>query len=880
MKRGVLLLAGVMIGVACVAQGGAAAAEAQFPWRDAEVKVVSRALAGQEQSLCVGTNQTIHLKGREYTNTACVRGAGGETRVAFYLNGQGVRVAAIAFPTDVDFYDIRGLCVGAARCDYASKTDTFALPQGPIGFYTSMGIYSHFSEQLERFIDPGTMTAYYQFVPHASPVMIKRGSSNAAVNAFAFSENGHWAIAEVISYGFIRIDVASGQTRRVMAPGADYGYGFDPSYELAISDTGKEVAAVGRNVGIDIFEVDSQCGDTLTDTSDKYFSREVNPCRGVSVDRFQLFPTFLYATSPKFNISGTQLGITVTAQNYSRERAVLSPTSLASNISLAFMSLGDSFTSGEGETSNDHYLMGTDTEVHRCHVSDRSYPYLVGASWGTDVKSVACSGAQTNDIVGSGVYMGQGDRTKSLSESDRKSLETVGLRSFQPGIVRQLDFITTYTPSVVTVSIGGNDAGLMDKLRACLGVDVCEWVKDDSRRQATADEIKGIYGKLRQMIGNVRTMSPGSRVVLVGYPRVVNEAEEAHCSPLLNTLLKPEERRFMDESIKLLNMTLEMAARSEGVTYVNIQDALVGHRLCDRASDAMNDIRWGLDAAPIQALPQLKVIGSESFHPTPLGHSLVAQALLRALPLPPDKADCNNCAYGTVLPEESSYWKAESDVTGVQTPRQVKSSIVSEQAHRPGNVLSIATNPFVFRQGTTVVIELHSQNRQLGEIKVDGSGKVSAEATLPEETIDGFHTLHLFGTSWSGEVIDVYQVIEVRSQGYGTLPINGSDTADSINQKMKVSGVVIHAADSAKEGLYKGWSPTMPIASHNGTVLGSFSSLSGTAKLVVPPAAQEAHDVFFQAMANSFVLGGMGLMGLGLSFFWLIRRRQGIDKQV
>src|SRR5690606_32712651 len=88
---------------------------------------------------------------------------------------------------------------------------------------------------------------------------------------------------------------------------------------------------------------------------------------------------------------------------------------------LDYLALGDSYSSGEGDTERDkrtgqkYYRSWTDVEEdaawgqprEKCHISTRSYPYILaqGMALGDPVNgpstrwhSVACSGARIRDV--------------------------------------------------------------------------------------------------------------------------------------------------------------------------------------------------------------------------------------------------------------------------------------------------------------------------------------------------------------------------------------------------------------------------------------------------------------------------------------------------
>src|SRR5690606_20913664 len=125
------------------------------------------------------------------------------------------------------------------------------------------------------------------------------GTHQFAVESVALSKNGKWALFELRGYGIVRLDVITLEARRVIAPGADYGLGHDPSYELAISDDGREVVAVGKGLGFRFVHVNDTCGDYLVEGTQPRYASNIIPCTGVPISSAGLPQTYDYFTRPQ-----------------------------------------------------------------------------------------------------------------------------------------------------------------------------------------------------------------------------------------------------------------------------------------------------------------------------------------------------------------------------------------------------------------------------------------------------------------------------------------------------------------------------------------------------------------------------------------------------
>ncbi len=133
-----------------------------------------------------------------------------------------------------------------------------------------------------------------------------------------------------------------------------------------------------------------------------------------------------------------------------------------------YVALGDSYSSGEGAAfpivtyrSDISPDPSTFTSDNRCHRSDNSYPQVLKRDLAVPTfKFWACSGALLSEM------------TNQLNKDNNNPLKKK--YSGQWNEPAQLDHIASATGSpdpnvdLVTLSIGGNDAGFVDALKACI----------------------------------------------------------------------------------------------------------------------------------------------------------------------------------------------------------------------------------------------------------------------------------------------------------------------------------------------------------------------------------------------------------------------------
>jgi lysophospholipase L1-like esterase len=325
------------------------------------------------------------------------------------------------------------------------------------------------------------------------------------------------------------------------------------------------------------------------------------------------------------------LSLDISATDTSKSgRYLLSPTSQISSLT-DYIGLGDSYTSGEGAFD---YIAGTDTTTNRCHQSSVAYPALLtrdlfSANGG---HSVACSGAVINDIGSTDArYRGQIASGPSYQELQTdhlpllKSVET----NFMPGYIAQHRFIQKNQPRVVTVSVGGNDIGFGKILEACVAPKLTLARTGNTCFNTYEDrlELESLINKMNKkwkiLFEQLALETPLGKVFVVGYPDVVSETGK--CAQ--NVHLNDEERLFTREVVAKLNSVISKTASEAGVQFVDISQALVGHRLCEAKdyNTAMNGLTAGKDAG----LFGIGVLGGESYHPNSLGHQLIEQEILR-----------------------------------------------------------------------------------------------------------------------------------------------------------------------------------------------------------------------------------------------------------
>lgn len=218
-----------------------------------------------------------------------------------------------------------------------------------------------------------------------------------------------------------------------------------------------------------------------------------------------------------------------------------------------YVALGDSFSSGEGARD---YEPGTDTARDRCHRSANAYPKLLsrpGMVPGTRLRLsfYACSGATT-----------------------AKNLLSVPRFGEPPQIDRPL----LRRAQLVTLSIGGNDAGFTRVLAECSRAARTHCYQGPSRTRILRG-IRGLRAPLAAAYEAIhRRTGLHAKVVVVGYP---NLFPVRGCAKL-RAVFSARSQAFLRLAGGVLDRTIATAAGAAGVRFVDVRGAFKGHEVCSR----------------------------------------------------------------------------------------------------------------------------------------------------------------------------------------------------------------------------------------------------------------------------------------------------------
>ncbi|MET7640694.1 SGNH/GDSL hydrolase family protein [Streptomyces sp. NPDC005438] len=220
-----------------------------------------------------------------------------------------------------------------------------------------------------------------------------------------------------------------------------------------------------------------------------------------------------------------------------------------------YVALGDSYSAGNG--AGDY-----DDDSGDCHRSNKAYPALwASANSPSSFSFVACSGAVTDDVLNNQV---------SSLNSDT---------------------------SLVSLSIGGNDAGFANAMTTCvtLGESACL----DKVAEAKDYINNTLPGKLDKVYDAISSKAPNAKVVVLGYPHMYQL--NGSCS----VGISEKSREAINSASDALASVTSARVSAHGFSFGDTRDTFDGHEICSGDS-------W---------LHSVTVPVWAAYHPNANGHS-------------------------------------------------------------------------------------------------------------------------------------------------------------------------------------------------------------------------------------------------------------------
>jgi lysophospholipase L1-like esterase len=231
-----------------------------------------------------------------------------------------------------------------------------------------------------------------------------------------------------------------------------------------------------------------------------------------------------------------------------------------------YVALGDSYSSGVG--TRVYYNDGSN-----CSRSPDAYAPQIASQRGYALSFQACSGAKTTDVNSN-----------------------------------QLGPLSAAT-NLVTITIGGNDAGFSNVI-----IDCAAWYFpcDSAIDNANSFIQNQLPGLLDTTYNDIRSRAPSAHVVVLGYPHLFT-TDGKTCN--FNALTSAHEKR-LNSTADLLDGVISGRAAAHSFTYVDSRNAFIPHEVCS-SSEWLNG----------QSNPL-----SESYHPNISGYKDFTSQIEGVLP--------------------------------------------------------------------------------------------------------------------------------------------------------------------------------------------------------------------------------------------------------
>ncbi|MHB8827300.1 MAG: SGNH/GDSL hydrolase family protein [Acidimicrobiales bacterium] len=324
--------------------------------------------------------------------------------------------------------------------------------------------------------------------------------------------------------------------------------------------------------------------------------------------------------APNTGASPESAPLDVTVTDGSSVTHEIAAVSLAGVQAGAYVALGDSYASGEGNPGGG-WVDRTGVVVDNVNATDGcdrsviAYPVLV-ARWlaergaSAPLSFLACSGATTSDLYPGSPEASEGLAGTGGNHDEGPQLDDTGeLASAQ----------------VVTVTVGGNDLHFVPVLFTC--VTIPDWCSTTSPVPAVRDlraNITHLAAALSATYHQIRALAPLARIVVVTYPRLVPVPRALTRATLARGChgLRGEALLYFSRAEVALNNVIATAARASGLILANPNAGVAsftsggGHSLCST--------RPWFNALDLRH-PRY------SFHPNAAGQRALASAVERAL---------------------------------------------------------------------------------------------------------------------------------------------------------------------------------------------------------------------------------------------------------
>lgn len=260
--------------------------------------------------------------------------------------------------------------------------------------------------------------------------------------------------------------------------------------------------------------------------------------------RHQTFRRAVRASAAALALAGPALGTSVSGA-----------WAATADATTSYVALGDSMASGP--------LIPDITGPLACGRSTHNYAHELAASIGASLRDVTCSGA----------------KSKHMTEKQPLSLLDIPMGSAAP----QFDALRPDT-DLVTLTIGGNDAGLVGIAQDCMTLDPTATPCKDELTEGGVDQVAQRIAEFAPRLGavldGIHQRSPQARVIVTGYGLYI---KPGGCWPLQPVL--PVDADFLQGSVDRMNTVIARQSAAHGAEYVDVATPSKGHDSCQAPAD-------------------------------------------------------------------------------------------------------------------------------------------------------------------------------------------------------------------------------------------------------------------------------------------------------
>ncbi|MFI7386672.1 SGNH/GDSL hydrolase family protein [Streptomyces sp. NPDC049813] len=220
----------------------------------------------------------------------------------------------------------------------------------------------------------------------------------------------------------------------------------------------------------------------------------------------------------------------------------------------SYVALGDSMASGP--------LIPDITGPVACGRSTHNYAHELASSLGASLRDVTCSGA----------------KSQHMTEKQSLSLLDIPMGSAPP----QFDALRADT-DLVTLTIGGNDAGLVGIAQDCTTLDPnatpCKERYTAGGVDQVGQRLAEFAPRLADVLDGIHQRSPRARVVVTGYGLYI---KPGGCWPLQPVL--PVDADFLQGSVDRMNTVIAEQSAAHDAQYIDLATPSKGHDACQAPS--------------------------------------------------------------------------------------------------------------------------------------------------------------------------------------------------------------------------------------------------------------------------------------------------------